>query len=197
MPEKILIIISGIPCSGKSTITSYLANYYKFSFNIIIIERDVIFHEIITQNLEIGRNKRDKLISAKMNELYEVYNNSPLNTILIVDSCSGNDGVKSYIQNKATSSTKYILINIIAKLIQLESGDEILDIPFYIQRAINRPPHQVFPHECKSQILELYRCHKHWTHTKEFSNFTIIDFNAEWLLSNDNPDIQRIHNLIS
>lgn len=197
MLEKILIILSGIPCSGKTTITSYLANYYKSLFNIIIIERDVIFHDIITQNPGIGRNKRDKLISAKMNELYEIYNDSLINTILIVDSCSGSDGVKSYIQNKATSSTKHILINILPKLIHLESGDDILDIPFYIKRAENRPPHQVFPHEQNAQILELYRCHKHWTHTKEFNTFTIIDLNTEWLLSDDNPDIQRIHNLIS
>lgn len=174
MSQRILIIMSGIPCSGKSFLTSIVIEKFFASFDVIKLERDEIFGRIISNNPGIGNNKKNKLITQEMNQIYDKFNEST-NAILIVDSCSGGDGVKEFIMQKAEKRTKTIVINFIPKLI----GNS-LDMDFYLHRATTRTPHFVFPKDHVAQIKELEKCHSQWTLSYDCDKWMVINLDYDW-----------------
>ena len=174
--QRILIITTGIPCAGKSYLTSLLQKRYKDTFNVLKIERDEIFGQIIQAYPGVGNNKKNKLITEKMNELYTQFNTSTTDTILIVDSCSGNDGVRQFIMDKATEKTKTIIVNIRPKTV-----DGALDIDFYLKRAQQRPPHYVFPKAQEEQIKGLNKCYSQYNQPNESDKYDIINLDYDWI----------------
>ena len=174
MSQRILIIMSGIPCSGKSFLTNILINTFSDRYNVIKLERDEIFGRIISNNPGIGNNKKNKMITEEMNQIYKQFNES-LNAILIVDSCSGGDGIKEFIMQKAEKKTKTIVINFIPKVIS-----DVLDIDFYMERATTRTPHHVFPKEHNAQIKELEKCYSQWTMSYNCEKWCTIDLEYDW-----------------
>ena len=181
---RILVILSGIPCSGKSTLTHNLISKYSNDFRIFKIERDDVFSRISNMYPDVGNNKRNKLISNAMNEIYTQFNECDVSSILFVDSCSGGDGVKEFIMSKAHARTHTIVINIKPKLLDSEgAGAAILDMDFYISRASRRPPHQVFPKELGAQIKELTKCYSQWNLTEPSSLWTV--YTLDWLWTMD------------
>ena len=184
--KRILVIMSGIHCSGKSYLTSIMIQTFS-DHNIFIIERDEIFGQIILNNPGIGSNKKNKLITEKMRIIYEQFNESE-NSILIVDSCSGGDGVKEFIMQKAEKKTQTIVINFIPKM-----NNNVLDIEFYLKRASERPPHYVFPTTVDKQIKELEKCYSQWTFSKDCDKWNVIDLTFDWNL---NDIIEKFRNFI-
>jgi hypothetical protein len=174
MSQRILVIMSGIPCSGKSYLTSILIENFSNDYKVLKIERDEIFGRIISNNPKIGNNKKNKLISQEMNEIYDKFNESN-DTILIVDSCSGGDGIKEFIMQKAEKRTKSIVINFIPKLI-----NDTFDIDFYLHRATSRTPHYVFPKEHDKQVKELEKCYQQWTMSYKSEKWDVIDLDYDW-----------------
>jgi tRNA uridine 5-carbamoylmethylation protein Kti12 len=174
MSKRILIIMSGIPCSGKSYLTSILNENFSDDYTVLKIERDEIFGRIISNNPGIGNNKKNKMITEEMNKIYDKFNSSD-KTILIVDSCSGGDAVKEFIMQKAIMKTKTIVFNFIPKM-----NDDKLDIRFYFMRAQERPPHFVFPKEEDKQIKELEKCYQQWTMSYICEKWSVIDLEFDW-----------------
>jgi len=174
--KRILVIMSGIPCSGKSFLTSIIEEKFSCSYDVIRLERDEIFGRIITQNPGIGSNKKNRMITQEMDKIYGKFNES-MNAILIVDSCSGGDGIKEFIMQKAEKKIKTIIINFIPKLIV-----NSLDIDFYLHRATSRPPHHVFPKEHGAQIKELEKCYAQWTWSYVCDKWSVIDLHYDWKL---------------
>lgn len=174
MSQRILIIMSGIPCSGKSFLTNLIKKKFTQYFDVIKLERDEIFGRIISNNPGIGNNKKNRMITEEMNQIYERFNQST-NTILIVDSCSGGDGIKEFIMQKAEKRTKTIVINFIPKRI----GD-VIDMDFYLYRASTREPHYVFPKVRDAQIKELEKCYSQWTHSYNCDKWQTIDLEFNW-----------------
>lgn len=183
MMNKVLIIMSGIPCSGKSFLTSKIITLVGFNgkditlspYKTFKIERDEIFTQVGENNKDLSKNKKTKLISESINLIYDEFNNYDSNAILIVDSCSGTDELKEFIMNKAKSKTKTIIINFIPKTI-----DGVLDLDFYLSRANSRPPHYVFPKTRDEQIKELQKCYKYWTLSKPSDKYTTINLEHDW-----------------
>ena len=178
MSQRILIIMSGIPCSGKSFLTNLIYEKFSCSFDVINLERDEIFGRIISNNPGIGNNKKNKMITQEMNQIYDKFNESS-DSILIVDSCSGGDGIKEFIMQKAENRTKTIVINFIPKLI----GNS-LDMNFYLHRATSRTPHYVFPKEHEAQIKELEKCYSQWNHSYNCDKWMVIDLHYDWKFDN-------------
>jgi tRNA uridine 5-carbamoylmethylation protein Kti12 len=173
--NRILIITTGIPCAGKSFLTSLLQSKYKDTHAILKIERDEIFQHVIDANPGVGNNKKNKLITEKMNEIYTQFNTHLSNAILIVDSCSGNDGVRKFIMDKANGKTKTIIVNI-----QPKTSHDELDIDFYITRAQQRPPHYVFPRDLDAQIKELHKCYGQYSSPQESNTYDVISLMYDW-----------------
>jgi len=169
--------MSGIPCSGKSYLTSILIDNFSDDYKVLKIERDEIFGRIISNNPGIGNNKKNKMITEEMNKIYSNFNSSD-NTILIVDSCSGGDGIKEFIMQKAEMKTKTIVFNFIPKM-----NDDKLDIQFYLKRAQERPPHYVFPKKEDEQIKELEKCYTQWTMSYKSEKWDVIDLEYDWKIN--------------
>jgi adenylate kinase family enzyme len=172
--RRILIIMSGIPCSGKSFLTNIIIEKFSEQYNVIKLERDEIFGRIISNNPNIGNNKKNKMIGEEMTRIYNQFNESD-NSILIVDSCSGGDGIKEFIMQKAEKRTMTVIINFIPKLI-----NNTLDMDFYLQRASTRPPHYVFPKTLDAQIKELEKCYSQWTMSYNCDKWNVIDLEYNW-----------------
>jgi tRNA uridine 5-carbamoylmethylation protein Kti12 len=175
MMSKILIIATGIPCAGKSFLSSLIEDKYKNTYKILKIERDEIFGRIVESCPGIGSNRRNKLISEKMNEIYTEFNESLDNSILIVDSCSGNEGVRQFITDKAKNKTKTIIVNIYPKTV---NGD--LDVDFYLKRASLRAEHYVFPKSTDAQIKELQKCYSQHCNPQKRDEYEVINLEHDW-----------------
>ena len=173
--NHILIIVTGIPCAGKSYLTTLLQSKYKDKYTFLKIERDEIFGKIVETYSNIGSNKKNRLITEEMNKIYIEFNSSINDVILVVDSCSGSDGIRQFIMDKASSKTKTIVVNIHPKVIS-----NSLDIDFYIKRAKAREQHYVFPRELEAQIKELRKCYDQYRPAQKSHNYDVVDLNFDW-----------------
>lgn len=164
-----LIILAGIPCSGKSTLVRELTTRIP---NLFIIERDEIFSRISAMHPSIGKMRKNKMIALEMDKIYDQFNQNE-NSTLVVDSCSGNEGIRQFIIGKAHTATKITIVNFLIKMID----NETIDYDFYLSRAMSRPPHYVFPKTYNEQLHELEKCAKYFTPAEKSELYTTIDIN--------------------